>query len=180
MPVRVRRTRLAVLERRIPLAETLIAQIHTIVNAPTDTALSHHRAGTEPYKLPVRLAALANELELPVAFNCKSGKDRTGQLDVEVKALYASIALEGGRVPEPERERSANDRANHLRLFNEAGSFEIQKHNTTMPGSKINVEAAKAQLKQAMREALPAELSSQAGRHVIKEHIKGLSGWVGS
>jgi len=39
---------------------------------------SHHSAGNEPYKFPVRLLALANECDASPAFNCKSGKDRTG------------------------------------------------------------------------------------------------------
>ncbi|MEN9775633.1 MAG: hypothetical protein RL322_2703 [Pseudomonadota bacterium] len=173
-------SRVAVLDGQIARAGVLIGQIRAIVAAPTDSDVSHHRAGHDPYKLPVRLAALANELELPVAFNCKSGKDRTGQLDVEIKAFYASIALNGGTVPEPGREPDAQDRANRARLFNEAGSFEIQKHNTSVPGSKINLDGLKSQLKRAMREALPEGTSRQASRQVIKEHIKGLSGWVGS
>jgi hypothetical protein len=174
------RAKVASLDARIARAETLINQIRSIVAAPTDSALSHHRAGHEPYKLPVRLAALANELNLPVAFNCKSGKDRTGQLDVEIKALYASMALNGGAVPEPGREPTAIERGNRARLFNEAGSFEIQKHNTAVPGGKINVSVLKSQLKRAMRDALPEDMRPQVSRQVIKEHIKGLSTWVGS
>jgi phosphatidylinositol-4,5-bisphosphate 4-phosphatase len=173
--------RLQALEGKILRADVLMVQIRKIVDAPRGSDLSHHRAGQEPYKLPVRLVALANELGLTGAFNCKSGKDRTGQLDVEVKAFYAAMSMSPkGGPPEPEQTPSPTHLANRARLFNEAGSFEIQKYNTTMPGSKLNVEVVKKQLKQAMRAELPPEQSGQAGRHVIKEHIKGLSGWVGS
>ncbi|EEB1715383.1 SPI-1 type III secretion system effector inositol phosphate phosphatase SopB, partial [Salmonella enterica subsp. enterica serovar Enteritidis] len=51
----------------------------------------HHKDGGEPYKLAQRLAMLAHEIDAVPAWNCKSGKDRTGMMDSEIKREHISL-----------------------------------------------------------------------------------------
>ncbi len=51
----------------------------------------HHKDGGEPYKLAQRLAMLAHEIDAVPARNCKSGKDRTGMMDSEIKREIISF-----------------------------------------------------------------------------------------
>jgi hypothetical protein len=114
------------------------------------------------------------------AFICKSGKDRTGELDVQVKQLCARFHQEGAW-PAPNQKDDPIDAQNHVRLVRECGSFQIQKDNTSMPGSKVEVKALVKSLIKAMREQREPLLSKQEkGQRVPKEAVKGLSAWVGS
>lgn len=155
------------IDLRLARIKALAGQVHDIVTADSGSELSHHQAGNEPYKLPVRLAVLANELGVFVAFNCKSGKDRTGQLDTEIKAFYARMADNKGIPPEPNLLPTGAEQRNLATLFNEAGSLEIQKYNTSVPGSKVNLKVTQAQV------------LAGAGRD-LKQDFKGLSPFVGS
>lgn len=96
---------------------------------------SYMKMGKDPYKMPARLAVLANMIDNTTVWNCKSGKDRTGELDVEAKFLAAQIELTG-EVPEPEHEFSDEE----TRMFREfalsTGSLEIQQYNTGIGGFK--------------------------------------------
>ena len=112
--------------------------------------------------------ALANEIGAVPAFNCKSGKDRTGELDVQVREMYAHLA-EHGSWPEVGAVRSADEEERHVQLIREAGTFDIQKINTSLPGSKL--EAASV-----VRPLLPAMGNTNAP--APKEALKGLSRWV--
>lgn len=47
--------------------------------------------GQNPYKFAARVLVLAQLAGMVPCFNCKSGKDRTGMVDVEVKSLLQSI-----------------------------------------------------------------------------------------
>lgn len=51
----------------------------------------HHPEGTDAYKFISRLLMLADFIEAVPHFNCKSGKDRTGEADASVKALACEI-----------------------------------------------------------------------------------------
>jgi hypothetical protein len=96
---------------------------------------SYMTMGKDPYKMAARLAVLANMIDNTTVWNCKSGKDRTGELDVEAKFLAAQIELTGD-VPEPEHELSDEE----TRMFREfalnTGSLEIQQYNTGISGFK--------------------------------------------
>lgn len=160
--------------------EGLVIQVRDIMNAPAGSELSWQRAGSEPYKLASRLTALANEVGAVPAFNCKSGKDRTGELDVQVKQLYARQQQEGAW-PHPNDTADPVDQQNHVKLVREGGSFQIQKDNTSLPGSKVEVKALVKPLIKAMRAELGEGLSKQEREQQIpKEAFKGLSAWVGS
>ena len=64
----------------------LIGQIEAMHNSG-----AYRREGQNPYKLAARVLVLAQLSGLVPCFNCKSGKDRTGMVDVEVKSLIQSI-----------------------------------------------------------------------------------------
>ncbi|MDR0672733.1 MAG: hypothetical protein LBF93_03520 [Zoogloeaceae bacterium] len=99
-----------------------------------------HRDRREtPYRLPARLAALTNLLGFPPAFNCKSGKDRTGQMDVEAKTIAVFIA-QHHRPPSLAGPDKADDDAAlqriRLPLALEGGNHEMQIKNTGFAGFK--------------------------------------------
>ncbi len=126
---------------------------------------SHHVAGSDPYKLPVRLAALAHECGVVPAFNCKSGKDRTGVLDVEIRDFYAHLNAHQGQPRAPGVRREGLE-AQALRiLYQQSGSREVQRFNTGVPGTKNQLGLYHTLM------GLPA------GR---VDELRGLSGWVGS
>jgi hypothetical protein len=143
----------------------LVDQIRTIIHANEDSALSYKQAGADPYKLPVRLLALANEVGASPAFNCKSGKDRTGQLDVEIKDFYTHLNASKGRVREINHQRNADEASNFKKLFEQGGGRELQKLNTGIPGSKVDLKSFYSVL-------------GYSSNNI--DELKGLSKWVGS
>jgi hypothetical protein len=99
-------------------------------------------AGRNPYKMNSILALLAYRLGHVVHFNCLSGKDRTGQLDVEVKLLAQQIDLaeKAGDIPSvwpSDAPLSENERETLSLLARYGGSFNSQSRNIGMPGSKL-------------------------------------------
>ena len=101
----------------------------------------HRIAGIEPYKLVSRLAVLSNLLGHTTCYNCKSGKDRTGQLDAEAKMLAHRLSL--GELPEPETP------ADQLRKSNfvlKTGNLEMQKYNSGLEGYRIDVKTLHNQM----------------------------------
>ncbi len=114
----------------------------------------HRHAADQPYKFAARLALLSARLNSGTAFNCKSGKDRTAQLDMEVKLLAIQSesrrlgASDGetddGMLPSahlrPQYERRTDfDRyqLQHL-IFGDKSRTEMQRYNTGVEGSKLN------------------------------------------
>lgn len=97
---------------------------------------SYKNQGTEPYKMVSRLALLTHLMGNEPAFNCKSGKDRTGQLDVEVKHLATQLSLTGD-VPEPDHELSETEKSNRLQMALNAGNHDMQQLNTGNMGFKL-------------------------------------------
>ena len=69
-------------------------------------------------------------------FNCKSGKDRTGQLDAEVKFLATAADESGGRVPALDESMEVWRPVRNDFVFN-TGNLEMQRLNTGLPGYKL-------------------------------------------
>lgn len=151
--------------KKARLIDDLSRQIKTIVNAPDDAVISQKNGKSDPYKLATRIVALANEIELVPAFNCKSGKDRTGQLDVEVKDFYRHLAQTDGAVRPLEYDRSLTEKQAFRNILEHGGSREIQVLNTGVPGTKSQTHAT--------YEALGIPKGSF-------DTLKGLSSYVGS
>ena len=66
---------------------------HSKVDSNRGTVISASNFLNQPYAVPARVALIANELDLAVDFNCKSGKDRTGMLDAQIQALMADLVI---------------------------------------------------------------------------------------
>jgi phosphatidylinositol-4,5-bisphosphate 4-phosphatase len=97
---------------------------------------SHHRDDGEPYKAAQRVAMLAFEIGAVSCFNCKSGKDRTGMLDAELKR--EAIAQHQGRgLNQPGSPLEDVDRSLLQQVLMNGGNLEIQKYNTGAPGNKV-------------------------------------------
>ncbi len=89
----------------------------------------------EPYKMVSRLALVAHLMGETPLFNCKSGKDRTGQLDAEVKCL-AAFAEKNGYIPAPESQPPGLRRMRSQFTLG-SGNLEMQRINTGLPGYKL-------------------------------------------
>ena len=99
---------------------------------------SYREAGNEPYKLASRVALLSHLLGGGTAFNCKSGKDRTAQLDVEVKFLAFQIRTSNGKVPKPDRKRTNLEKVQFATfIFFDESRQKMQEFNTGYGGSKL-------------------------------------------
>jgi hypothetical protein len=96
---------------------------------------TYRESGKNPYLLPARILVLANMIGQTPAFNCKSGKDRTGQLDVEAKTLAARIQMLG-RVPSLEESEDEDYKITREQLSINGGNHEIQRMNTGLAGFK--------------------------------------------
>lgn len=150
----------AAITAKIRLIQQLTSQIQEIYSSR-----AHQRVGNEPYKLPTRLLALANEIGATPAFNCKSGKDRTGQLNVEIRDLYAHLNAENGQLRDVNAPRENLALENYQQLFLTGGDREIQALNTGAPGSKSQ---------------LPYYTKLMGVTPKTIDEIKGLSKWVGT
>ena len=96
----------------------------------------YRRGGGDPFKIVSRLALIGHLMGETPLFNCKSGKDRTGQLDAEVKFLAAAADESGGRVPAPDESMEAWRPVRNEFVFN-TGNLEMQRMNTGLPGYKL-------------------------------------------
>jgi phosphatidylinositol-4,5-bisphosphate 4-phosphatase len=95
----------------------------------------YKKTGTAPYKMPARVAVLAQKLGQTPCFNCKSGKDRTSMMDVECKLLSTQLALDG-ELPPRDPDHDERDRANRGDVAMNSGNFEVQQMNASHMGYK--------------------------------------------
>lgn len=131
----------------------------------------HHKDGGEPYKLAERLAMLANEIDAVPAWNCKSGKDRTGMMDSEIKreiiCLHQTHTLNApGSLPD----RSGQEIFQKVLL--NSGNLEIQKQNTGGAGNKV--------MKNLSPEVLNLSYQKRVGDENIWKSVKGISSLITS
>ncbi|WP_213993213.1 inositol phosphate phosphatase SopB [Sodalis sp. dw_96] len=146
---------------------TLLAkQLKTII-----ANKSHHNDGGEPYKAALRIGLLSHEIGIVPCWNCKSGKDRTGMLDVEMKraAAAAHMGLAGDAIGRLNKE---GQRLMQTVLLN-SGNQEIQKYNT---GAEGNKSLKNSKLVNAIIGGLT--LRERIGNNEIADRGKGLSDYV--
>ncbi|EDU0616292.1 TPA: SPI-1 type III secretion system effector inositol phosphate phosphatase SopB [Salmonella enterica subsp. salamae serovar 53:z4,z24:-] len=129
----------------------------------------HHKDGGEPYKLAQRLAMLAHEIDAVPAWNCKSGKDRTGMMDSEIKremiSLHQTHILNApGSLPD-----SSGQKIFQKVLLN-SGNLEIQKQNTGGAGNKV--------MKNLSPEVLNLSYQKRVGDENIWQSVKGISSLI--
>lgn len=96
----------------------------------------YRAADKNPYAMPARIALLTYKLGYVSSFNCKSGKDRTGVLDAEIKNLAAYIEV-NGKVPDYTKEPTQVDKENLSNMHSNCGSKEVLIACTGVMGSKI-------------------------------------------
>lgn len=134
---------------KINLINNLVAQVVESYSAKKGSPNSYRNIGSQPYEFSVRLAALANEADLGVCFNCKSGKDRTGQLDTRIKDFYSDLGRQylhnkaqnsanpASVTPRPLTFQRDGAQTQQLqRLHEQGGSRDNQIANTGLPGTK--------------------------------------------
>ena len=125
------RAQLASVNKRIETLDSAARQAKAI------WASNDYRAGGgDPFKMVSRLALIGHAMGETPLFNCKSGKDRTGQLDAEVKFLAAAADESGGTVPAPDESMESWRPVRNEFVFN-TGNLEMQRLNTGLPGYKL-------------------------------------------
>ncbi|MET4695268.1 inositol phosphate phosphatase SopB [Endozoicomonas lisbonensis] len=122
----------------------------------------HHHEHKDAYKLAARVALLTHKLGGVPLINCKSGKDRTGMLDAEIKFLTARIA-ENGAVPEP-GPLNEDEKALFREILLKSGNHEVQEMNVGVRGYKTE---------------LITSIDERVGNKDIREEVRGLSKSVG-
>jgi phosphatidylinositol-4,5-bisphosphate 4-phosphatase len=113
------------------LVEALVNQIRNIWANNL-----HHYDANEPYKMATRVAVLAHMIGVMPAWNCKSGKDRTGMLDVEIKNMLIQLQ-EDSSIRAPGATFSEDDKALYREALANTGNLEIQQYNTGVQGNKV-------------------------------------------
>jgi hypothetical protein len=124
-------------------------QIRTMWN--NDDYMAH---GGDPHKMVSRLSVLTHIIGQTPCFNCKSGKDRTGTLDVEAKFLATRIDFARKQaaannadpttfkfVPDP-GPLSKEDQAMFRQIAIRSGNLEVQEYNTGIGGYKTAAQKA--------------------------------------
>ena len=96
------------------------------------------KTGEDPYRLPARLAMLGHLMGMMPLFNCKSGKDRTGQMDVACKTLALQMYERGGRLPPLDKPRTSMDEHIFQQVAINGGNLEMQRMNTGLAGFKTS------------------------------------------
>jgi phosphatidylinositol-4,5-bisphosphate 4-phosphatase len=127
---------------------------------------AHHRDSGEPYKAPQRIAMLAYEIGAVPCWNCKSGKDRTGMLDAEIKREAISHH-QGQPLSQPGKPLDANNKKIFQQVLIGGGNHEIQAQNTSASGNKV--------LKNIPLSAINLSYDARVGDHQVWKETQGLS-----
>lgn len=146
------------LYRKHRVVELLALQVKQIYRSG-----SHHSEGKDTYKLAARVAYLTSLIGGVPLYNCKSGKDRTGMLDAEIKFLAAYIER-FARVPDVGQVDLEVRELFHKVLLH-SGNLEVQKSNVGVRGYKTEMVKS---------------IDQRIGDDVVRAEVRGLSGMVGS
>ncbi len=124
---------------RLPLGDRRRDQILTLVEQCEEMLEKHAERSDnhDAYKLAARVAVITHMIGWTPCWNCKSGKDRTGQMDVECKFLSALIAR-GADIPDPGAPLTKEQQGLLRSIALEGGNFEVQKLNTGFAGYKTD------------------------------------------
>ena len=112
------------------VARTLRDQCKSVLDVQGERYDSH-----DAYKVAARIAVLAQLIGSVSCWNCKSGKDRTGEMDVECKFLSTLIAR-NEPIPAPGAALSEAQKGLFRSIALNGGNFEIQKRNAGVGGFK--------------------------------------------
>ncbi len=101
-----------------------------------DRTKSYKSDGHEAYKMASRIAVLSYLCGGVPAWNCKSGKDRTGLMDAECKFLATLVEL-GHSIPAPGAQLTHEQRLLYRNILLNSGNHEMQQYNTGIAGYKL-------------------------------------------
>jgi len=104
---------------------------------------AYKTSGEDPYKIVSRLAVLTHMMDSTPLWNCKSGKDRTGELDVEAKFIASQIQLTG-HVPPYDRPLTKPQTEALREITKNSGNLEVQELNVGGGGFKLEGVSALA------------------------------------
>ncbi len=141
----------------------------------------HHSDGGDPYKMATRIAMLSYEIGIIPCWNCKSGKDRTGWMDTEIKYAAVSHSLNSRQL------NTGNLNIGHMTgdllapqnqellqaVALNSGNQKIQEYNTGAPGNKCFKKG-----NFFSRFFANLSLRHRIGNHHTVDVIKGLSDLV--
>jgi hypothetical protein len=105
---------------------------------------SSHVKGVDPYAVPVRVNLLSFLIGEQSHFNCKSGKDRTGELTDQI-CEFAELREQFNEYPKQRVEKKLfNHHRQHIHtnIAMNGGSLEIIKQNLGLPGSKADASVS--------------------------------------
>lgn len=90
-----------------------------------------------PAAIQTRLAFLMYLIGYSVSLNCKSGKDRTGEVVAEINDLVLNMEANGGEPPDPYAKLEDEDRLQLMQVLDATSSNEIAQANTGFLGLKV-------------------------------------------
>lgn len=99
----------------------------------------HHLNSHEPYLAAKRIALLAHAMGIVPCYNCKSGKDRTALLDLEIKTAATALNLNID-MPQPGKALSSELKNIYGQLVINSGNCEIQQKNTGDAGGNKSIK----------------------------------------
>ncbi len=103
-------------------------------------------SSSNPAAIQTRLAALMYLIGYPVSFNCKSGKDRTGEVAAEINDLVLNMEANNGEVPDPNKKLSIKDQLESRKVLDATQSDKIAQSNTGLRGLKVGYKNTKKNL----------------------------------
>lgn len=124
-------------------AKEIDLKIKKIINLSKqilDLWFSTHGRGikSNPAAIQTRLAALIYLIGYPITFNCKSGKDRTGEVAAEINDLVMTMEANDGEVPDPYKDLTDEEKIQASQIYDATQSDEIARANTGFRGLKVN------------------------------------------
>ena len=130
----------AELQKRKDKIYLLMRQLRSVVDSKNEGSLRE-----DSYKVGARINMISFLIGGTPQWNCKSGKDRTGQLDVETKFLALLLATDR-RIPEPGERLSPEYSALLATIALESGNHEVQVLSSGLPGFKVDSSTVEERL----------------------------------
>ena len=120
------------------LKEDTKEQIQSLADQIIDIYSENKRGiGENPYALPSRVTLLTNLLGYATSYGCKSGKDRTGLMSMELENLTAKVLTDNK--PYDAYNISTEEKQNLQSIYKAGCSIEIAKVNTGDVQNKLKI-----------------------------------------
>lgn len=150
------------------IVRDLCRQINEIWNAK-----KHRDDAGDPYKMARLIVLLSHRIGVVPCYNCKSGKDRTGMLDSEIKREVTALHCDGSH-SNYKTQLNQEQKKLFQKVLLHSGNLEIQKKNTGAPGNIVLRNFPP--LKKLIYPKL--SLKERIGDNEVFHRARGLSGVV--